>query len=214
MEDGAKRNHAGGLLYQGKLLGAVGWFTEAAGDAEREREASETKASSPPLSLRYSCTYTTPSPASEATRKRYAREKAARTRKWQTGSSWKECGSAKEKGGTRKKGAKQGDKHKGRTRNETKGRREEGKGLAGKERRGKGRGREGIGGKGQEGERKGKAGEKQQLRQRRTTGPQTWVALRRVHELGAVVAGDGGLDGAHRGGVVEKRITRPKPSDR
>ena len=27
MEDGAKRNHAGGLLYQGKLLGAVGWFT-------------------------------------------------------------------------------------------------------------------------------------------------------------------------------------------
>ena len=169
---------------------------------EREREASETKASSPPLSLRYSCTYTTPSPASEATRKRYAREKAARTRKWQTGSSWKECGSAKEKGGTRKKGAKQGDKHKGRTRNETKGQREEGKGLAGKERRGKGRGREGIGGKGQEGERKGKAGEKQQLRQRRTTGPQTWVALRRVHELGAVVVGDGGLDGAHRGGVV------------
>ena len=71
-----------------------------------------------------------------------------------------------------------------------------------KDRGRKGRGREGIGGKGQEGERKGKAGEKQQLRQRRTTGPQTWVALRRVHELGAVVVGDGGLDGAHRGGVV------------
>ena len=39
IRDGGRRENESrrGLLYQGKLLGAVGWFTEAAGDAERER---------------------------------------------------------------------------------------------------------------------------------------------------------------------------------